>query len=131
MSKVLHHGDYSIQGFESMVTIERKQTSDFLTYIGVDRKRTAEKLELIQKFFFAALVIETDNPFDVPFFSSISVESIRGFLKQARVLYGLHIYWSRHRTDLEQFILDHLTYSYIILRRNINHYYGIPPDKSI
>ena len=122
----LKHGDYSIKGFEDKVCIERKQMSDFLTYIGKDRDKTAEKLSYMQDMYFKALVIELDRIekndseqkalYRIPSWSKLKVEHIRGFQKSVRVKYGVHIYYSFSRKACERFILDHLTYAYEQLR---------------
>lgn len=116
ISKALSDGDYSILGFEDEVFVERK-CDDLYPYIGRDRKRTEEKLERIALFGFRALIIELDDPFQVPMNTQITPEMVRGFLKACRVKYGIHVYWSKHRDDLERFILDHLTYYFKQLRK--------------
>ena len=122
----LKHGDYSIKGFEDKVCIERKQMSDYLTYIGKDRDKTAEKLSYMKDFYFAALVIELDRierndseekaSFRIPSWSKLKIEHIIGFEKSARVKYGVHIFKSFSRKHCERFILHHLTYAYEQLR---------------
>jgi len=111
-------GDYSVRGFEDKITIERKKMSDFISYIGKERERTIEKLKVIKEFYFSALVIETNNPYNIPIDipTKITPEVIRGALKSFRVKYRMHIYWSAKRKDLEMFVLDHLTYAYKQLR---------------
>ena len=39
----LKDGDYSIRGFEDRFAVERKQVSDFFSYIGRERKKTIRK----------------------------------------------------------------------------------------
>jgi len=114
--KALKHGDYSIVGLENKVTIERKQTSDFLLYVGKERSRTIKKMEAMRDMFFKALVIETNNPYNIPAYSQLTSETIRGFLRSARVRYGIHIYYNKNRNEIERFVLDHLIQSYKVLR---------------
>jgi len=40
----LHNGDYSVIGYENKVCIELKRLSDFLSYLGTERKKTEHKL---------------------------------------------------------------------------------------
>lgn len=116
----LKHGDYSIKGLEDKVIIERKKMSDFLGYIGKERKETYIKLEAMKNAYFSALVIETDDPFDIPIDipTKMTPEHIRGALKAVRVEYETHVFFNKNRRTLEREILDHLTYSYEQLRKN-------------
>ncbi len=121
--KIIHtslkHGDYSIRGMENKVTIERKQLSDLLSYVGKDRKNTERKLESLSSFYFKALVIEVkeNELFNLPDWTRISPEAIRGFLKSVRVKYDVHVFINHKRPVLERWILDHLTYAYIQMRK--------------
>lgn len=53
-------GDYSIEGFESAVTVERKSLSDLYTTIGQHRERFEREHERMAEMEFAAVVIEED-----------------------------------------------------------------------
>lgn len=114
--KTLHHGDYSVLGMENMVCVERKQTSDFLSYIGSERKKTTRKLTAMKDMYWKALVIETENPFDIPDYSRMIPEHIRGNLVSICVRYGLHVYWHKDRTELERWVIDRLVKCYNVLR---------------
>ena len=48
-SDTLKVGDYSIEGFQDIITIERKNISDLLTFIGGERKKTIEKLKVMSQ----------------------------------------------------------------------------------
>lgn len=118
----LKHGDYAIQGHETEATIERKQMADLCGYIAAyDRDNpesaTLRKLEALSHMQFAALIIEA-SPDDImtPYqWGNITPEHIRGFLTSVRARYGVHVYISNKRRNLERFILDHLTKVYRIL----------------
>jgi len=45
ITATLPYGDYTIKGFEDRFSIERKQMSDFYTYIGKEHDRTGKKME--------------------------------------------------------------------------------------
>ena len=51
-------GDYSIEGLEDQVTIERKSLADAFGTIGGQRKRFQRELERMTSFKYAAVVIE-------------------------------------------------------------------------
>lgn len=106
--EALKNGDYSIKGFEDQFTIERKQQSDFYSYIGSERKRTKQKLERLKTYKFKALIIEStwDDLMIPGMFSSISSETARQFLISIRVRYGIHVVLDPKRKNLEMFIVD-------------------------
>lgn len=56
----LQSGDYSIEGYESQIAIERKSLEDFVNTILADKKsgRFTRELERLQSYRFAAVVIE-------------------------------------------------------------------------
>lgn len=58
--KGLNTGDYSIQGFESRIAIERKNMSDLFYCCGNDRDRFQRQLERLNDLDCAALVVEGD-----------------------------------------------------------------------
>ena len=58
--KVLVSGDYSVEGFEDRIAIERKSKVDFYGSVGRGRRRFEAELERFSKFEYAAVVIESD-----------------------------------------------------------------------
>ncbi len=58
IKKCLKVGDYSIEGKESSVAIERKSLPDFVSSITRDRKRFERELEKARSYKFFAVVIE-------------------------------------------------------------------------
>ena len=56
--KALESGDYSIEGYEDKVGIERKTLADAFQSFGRNRKRFEREFERLSKFEYAALVIE-------------------------------------------------------------------------
>jgi ERCC4-type nuclease len=105
----LHNRDYTIRGFEDKFGIERKQESDFFTYIGKERDRTIRKLKVLSGFEWAALVLEGMNYDDLlvqNFYSQLTPEHVRGFLTSLNVRYGIHFFAHRKREVCERWILD-------------------------
>ena len=108
-------GDYSIAGFENSVCVERKMLSDFDSFIGRERiAKTIPKLERMRSMVWSALVIECSERklFGKRKYGKLTGEHSRGFLKKCRVQYGIHVFISDKRAELERFILDHLCYVY-------------------
>jgi len=60
IDKGLKTGDYSIEGYENEVTVERKSLADAYGSFGRGRKRFELELGRMSKFRYAAVVIEAD-----------------------------------------------------------------------
>ena len=58
--KTLTSGDYSLEGYEDRIAIERKTKSDTYGTFGKGRARFERELERLSTFEFAAVVIESD-----------------------------------------------------------------------
>jgi len=115
----LHYGDYSIKGFEDRFTVERKQESDFYSYIGKERKRTIEKLKQLSNFDFAALLLEGMNYRDLSLqsmYSKLTPEHVRGFLTSLNIKYGIHFFCDSRRSACERWILDRAVRFYRLMR---------------
>ena len=56
----LKTGDYSIEGMENIVTVERKSLADAIQSFVKGRKRFERELERMSKMEFAVVVIEAD-----------------------------------------------------------------------
>lgn len=117
----LKNGDYSVRGFEDCIAIERKKMSDLMSYIGVERDRTVEKLMRLKTYEFKALVVEEDwdNLFLPKMFSQVHPESVRGFLKSINVRFDVHFFTHPNRDECEWWILDRLLYFFEKKREGI------------
>ncbi len=58
----LKQGDYSIEGFETSVAVERKSKADLFGTLGQQRKRFERELERLNDLQFACVVVEADWP---------------------------------------------------------------------
>lgn len=122
--RVLHDGDYSVSGYETLIIVERKKLSDFLSYVGKERvTKTIPKLCRLSAARFAALIIEEDErKLDGPFtHSKLTGEHVRAFLLSCRVRYGIHVYISKDRAALERFVLDHCVKAWSIIQEEGAH----------
>lgn len=115
----LTHGDYSIRGFEDKIAIERKKMSDLMSYIGVERDKTAVKLHAMKDLTFKALVVEEawDDLFLPKQYSKVPSEVIRQALVSFNVRFGLHIFVHPYRDVCERWILDRLLYAHKQFRK--------------
>lgn len=59
-AKGLSTGDYSIEGLEAEIAIERKGKPDLFNCMGQDRTRFEEQIKRLNEMPFAALVIEAN-----------------------------------------------------------------------
>jgi DNA excision repair protein ERCC-4 len=86
-------GDYSLRGFESRVTIERKSISDFIGSITAGRDRFEREFERMAQMEFAAVIVEGELS-DVLSHSKqntrVATDSILGTLDSWRIRYGVH-----------------------------------------
>ena len=118
----LPDGDYSIKGFESRFSIERKQLSDFYTYIGKDRDSTRKKMERFKEIVsaggFAGLIIESSEEDVLAGYSMsrLSPNVARAALTSFEVRYGIHVYMSRSRDALRRWIIERAVKFYKIQR---------------
>lgn len=62
VSRSLETGDYSIEGMESRVTVERKSLTDLYGTLGGGRERFEREFERMQAMEFAAVVVEAGLP---------------------------------------------------------------------
>ena len=101
----LSTGDYSLDGFEDKVCIERKSITDLFGSVGRGRKRFRKEYERMQDFYFAAVIIESDwkdiyrNP---PSRSKMDPRSILRTLIAWGMRYGVQTWACPGRTFAER-----------------------------
>ncbi len=78
LRKALPVGDYSIEGLTDVVTIERKSKSDLWSSISQNRENFVRRLENMESYSFAAVVIEAgwDDLLQPPPFTEFSPKSL-------------------------------------------------------
>lgn len=115
----LDHGDYSIKGMESMISIERKSQSDFYGSITNNKKyknrdRFKRELERMQEAEFKGLLIECEEAILMTpemSYSGIKPSSVYASVTAFEVKYGLHVYYGS-RVDCEQKLVNWLAFYY-------------------
>ncbi|UJS16906.1 MAG: hypothetical protein L3J17_13460 [Candidatus Jettenia sp.] len=98
--KMLKTGDYSLEGFEDKITIERKSLPDLLGSLGNDRDRfIAGKIQRMQAFEYAGVVIEASMQTiaNGNWRSEIHPASVMGSLQALSSKYGIHIFFADNR----------------------------------
>lgn len=124
VTDTLHIGDYSILGFEDKFAVERKQISDFYSYIGRERQWTVKKMEQFREISFAggfaALVIEASEADILSGYhmSRVTPETARQALVSFEVRYGINVYYSKSRADIRRWILDRAIKFYRLIRES-------------
>lgn len=103
--KTLKSGDYSIEGYENKIAVERKSITDLFGTVGKGRQRFIRELERLSKLDYAALVVESDwygifrTP---PIRSKMSPKSIFGSLIAWSMRYNLHLHMCPNREFAEK-----------------------------
>ena len=114
----LKTGDYSVQGLESLITVERKSLTDLFGSLGNGRKRFEREFQRMSEMKYAVLMIENDyktmfgNP---PSHSTIAPKKIFRSLLAWSQRYGVHVFpmWSRPAAEKT---------TYLILKRFFDDY---------
>ena len=103
--KALSTGDYSLEGFEDRITIERKSLIDLFGSTGQGRKRLQREFERMRSFEYAALVIER-NLGDIfkrtPAHSQMLPKSVFRTLIAWSIRYGVYIWPCPDRSFAER-----------------------------
>jgi hypothetical protein len=108
LDQSIANGDYSIEGYTRDFCIERKQISDFCSYIGVERHKTIIKMERLREMQWAGLVIEVSETELLKGYihSQLEPNHIRGALVSFEVRYGIHIFMDPDREHIKRWVLD-------------------------
>jgi DNA excision repair protein ERCC-4 len=84
----LQTGDYSVQGLEHLVRIERKSLQDLVMCVGRERVRFDRCIERLRHFPLAMIVIEASE-------SQVELKSYRGEVEPNAVLGSVHSWRAR------------------------------------
>jgi ERCC4-type nuclease len=95
----LDTGDYSIQGFEYQVCVERKTKADAYGTIGNGRSRFIRELQRMSELEYSAIVIESSlsSFLEPPPFSQMNPKSAIMSLITWSIRYGVHVYFADNR----------------------------------
>lgn len=116
--KTLHIGDYSIEGFEDMFAVERKQTSDFFSYVGKEYgDKTSRKLRRLSECEVGILVVEGNNYHDLlspQVYTKVQSGVVEKFFDRVMVKYGVHFFCDRDRRVVERWLMQKMVYYYMV-----------------
>ena len=77
----LPSGDYSLQGYETHISIERKSLPDFLQSLGRSRRRFEQEIVRLNDYHFAVVIVEAEWSqvlSEGPAHSQMNLRSVRG-----------------------------------------------------
>jgi ERCC4-type nuclease len=97
--KALNAGDYSVEGAEHLVAIERKSKSDAFNSLGRNRGRFEREVQRLAELRYAAIVIESTlaDFLRTPAFSQMSARAAARSLLTWSVKYRLPMFWAGDR----------------------------------
>lgn len=123
-SRALKAGDYSVEGMESLLVLERKTLTDLITTVIQQRARIFKQCEKMSKYRWKALLVEASyedikTPHDEDEYNTLAhPNAVSGTLDALEARYGIPvIYTSRFRPLAEEkdasWLSKHFTYWYL------------------
>ena len=118
-------GDYSLRGFESAVTVERKTLDDLIGCLTHDRSRFKHELERMRGFNSAAVVVEAPREMllNGNYHSQMRPASAWQSVVSIMQEYRLPFQFCDGREDAERFVYDFLRHFH---RHRLNQM-ALPP----
>jgi len=113
LRKKLEAGDYSVQGFEAVVAVERKSLSDFVGTAIHDMARFRAEMENLSGYEAAAVVIEADldrvlRGLESATLRGASPESVLGAAVWLGLRYHVPVFWCGSRQAARTFVDSYL-----------------------
>lgn len=116
----LDAGDYSVKGFEKVITFERKTHQDFIQSVTHSRKRFKAEMERMKDYKIKAVVVESDffliAKSSFPFAQKVNPESVIGSIVAITVDYGIPIMFWTNRERAQNGVLRMLKRSFLRMR---------------
>ena len=99
VTRKLETGDYSLQGFETQVCVERKTKSDAYGSFGRGRSRFIKELERMPELKYSAIIVESSlgNFLKPPRFSQLNPNSAIMSLIAWSIRYNVHVFFADNR----------------------------------
>jgi len=113
VTRKLDAGDYSVEGLEDQVAVERKSLADFVRTVIHERRRFARELEKLAGYRAACVVIEADldkvlrrkHPEEL---RSVSAGAVLGAALWITLRYGVPVFWCGSRQAAKAFTEGYL-----------------------
>jgi ERCC4-type nuclease len=106
--KALAAGDYSVEGLEERVAVERKSLPDFVHTVIHDHARFGREMLLLSTYDAACVVVEADldsvlRGFRTDDLRGASPESVLGAALHITLRYGVPVFWCGSRQAARAF----------------------------
>ncbi len=103
-------GDYSIEGYDFDLSVERKSLDDYVQTVIRERERFRKELRALQEYRDACIVVEGSLPDVVSglYKSGASASSVFGATTSIVVDYGIPVYFCGNRQVARRFTEDWL-----------------------
>ena len=101
----LDAGDYSVEGLEGRVAIERKSLTDWIGTVMRSRARFYKELELLRAYDFRAVVVETSvrEILAGEYRSRAHPRAVLGFVAEVTVAQRIPVYLAGTRAEAQVF----------------------------
>lgn len=108
IQKALKTGDYSVEGYEDLVAIERKSLDDFIGCVTTSRDRFKRELERGNdlKRFFVVIECNVDDIIKGKYWSKVSPESVIGSIIAWSIRYNAKFIFTGNRTASQYLVLN-------------------------
>ncbi len=95
----LKTGDYSIEGYESVICVERKSKEDLYSSLGNSRKRFEAEFQRMSEYEYRALVVEAtlQDLMIPPNYSAMTSNSVINSVISWGIRYGVQVYFAGSR----------------------------------
>jgi ERCC4-type nuclease len=106
--KKLNAGDYSIEGYEDKIAIERKSAGDIFGTLGKGHKRFKKELERVKEYDYFGIYIEDsfeniyNKTFENSHFSKMHGFVIIAILNTLKIKYGIDVVFCNSRVSMKQ-----------------------------
>ncbi len=108
--KALPAGDYSIEGFENRVAVERKSMADFVSTVIRGRKRFHKELEKLRHYDAACVVVEANyrDVIDACYKGGAHPNALIGAIASIIIDFGVPVYFCSDRQAACRFAYEFL-----------------------
>lgn len=124
IKKKLVAGDYSLEDFELLYVVERKELNDFVNTIILDKERFRNELKILQEMYGACIVVEASAQ-DITqhkYTSNAHPNSVWGAMESIIVDWGIPIFLMDDRQHAIKFVREWLLRQWQKYHRFQNQY---------
>lgn len=114
LRRKLDAGDYSLEGYENRVSVERKTLPDFIHTVIRGRKRFMKELSKLSGYEAACVVVESElrEILSGEFRSAAHPHALMGTIVSIILDFGIPVYFCSDRQCAIQFVEQYLTLFY-------------------